>query len=200
MLPWPSFSYPEVEAIFRGRIGWMHVHFVGVRWKCFRLFWDSLWSAAAMAAAQLWSAFLADVCVRTFTPGSLSQCLGVNPSCINIIHARYNWYTCMLAWCVHVRLHISFVCTPVARLLCVFSGEFLKHLVVSVYSTVCGVCSTVCGVCSSPWCNIVFKNTNTGKCLVESTNVQFQFGIIFKCICKKDLLVFFLQGGNSACG
>lgn len=63
-----------------------HAFCGGVSWKCFRLFWDSLWSAEAMAAVQLWSAFLADVCVQTFTPGSLSVHLGANPSCKNIIH------------------------------------------------------------------------------------------------------------------
>lgn len=151
----------------------MRVHFVGVRWKCSRLFWDSLWSAA-----QLWSAFLADVCVRTFTPGSLSHCLGVNPSCINIFHAHYNWCARMLAWCGHVRLHISFVCSRVAWLLHVFSGEFLKHLVVGVCSTVCGVCSSPCVVCVVHRGAILCLRFQM-KCWVESTNVQWQFGIIF---------------------
>lgn len=107
-------------AIFRWNIGWMHTHFVGVRWKCFRLFWDPLWSTEAVAAVQLWSAFLADVCVQTFTPGSL--CVRIPP------------YSCncgALWWCV---LRYYFRLLRVVRLLCVFQENF---------STICSTTSLV---------------------------------------------------------
>lgn len=168
------FFRPEKEAIFRWNIGWMHMHFVGVRWKCCRLFWDSLWSAAAMAAVQLWSAFLADVCVQTFTPGSFSMRLSANPSCTCMQHYSCNCRTYMLALCGDVCLYVILVLLRFAQVLCVFQENFSAicstTLVVSVCVCVCVVC--VC-VCCLLWCNIVFKGKGKyRKSWKESTNVQ----------------------------
>lgn len=132
-----------MEAIFRRHIGWMRMHFVGVRWKCFGLFWELPQIRSSDGCGTTAIIF---PCWRPCPNIHSQRPLCESPSCINIIHAHYNWRTCMLAFCGDVRLHIFFLCA------CVLPSCFVFFRTISQVSVVLPLWCT-----ALMWCNIMFK-------------------------------------------
>lgn len=142
-----------------------------------------LWSTEAVAAVQLWSAFLADVCVQTSTAGSLS---------VRII-PPYSCNCGALWWCALLYYFSAHACCPAA--LCFFRRISQPSVALHLWL----LC--IVYVCCMLWCNILFKgNGKYGKRRKESANVHPQtwIAIFFFWVYKKDLAVFSLQDGNYA--
>lgn len=92
--------------IFRWNIGWMHMHFVGVRWKCFRLFWDP-----PSDPQKRWLQYNCDQ-LSSLTSASKHSLLAPSPCASLLIHVIVvhcddvcfcitlcTVYACCMLWC-----------------------------------------------------------------------------------------------------